>query len=102
MGRYLPERSIEFKERIQIEARRSMVGSQKITGPVRVVAVFYKTANLTKRRYGDIDNLVKAILDALNGIVFEDDAQVVELVAFKRIGEPRTELEVSEIDCTAG
>ena len=31
----------------------------------------------------DLDNVVKAVLDALNGTVFTDDSQVVSLVAGK-------------------
>lgn len=34
----------------------------------------------------DLDNLVKAIKDALNGVVWVDDAQVVELEATKAYG----------------
>ena len=35
----------------------------------------------------DIDNLVKAVLDGLNGIAFKDDAQISTLCATKRYGE---------------
>lgn len=35
----------------------------------------------------DLDNLVKLVLDALNGICYEDDAQVVKLVATKQYSE---------------
>ena len=35
----------------------------------------------------DIDNVVKAILDACNGVVFRDDAQVVMLVATKSFSD---------------
>lgn len=35
----------------------------------------------------DCDNAVKSIQDAMNGIVFKDDNQVVELHAKKRYGE---------------
>ena len=35
----------------------------------------------------DIDNQVKSILDALNGIVFEDDKQVSDLTVSRRWGE---------------
>lgn len=41
----------------------------------------------------DVDNLTKALLDALNGIAFADDAQIVRLSAQKMYGEvPRIEL----------
>lgn len=32
----------------------------------------------------DIDNLVKFVLDAINGVIWKDDAQVTELYAQKR------------------
>ena len=36
----------------------------------------------------DIDNVVKIALDAINGVVFEDDAQVNRINATKRYGDP--------------
>lgn len=41
----------------------------------------------------DLDNVAKAVLDALNGIAYEDDAQVVELVVRKypRVRMPNDE-----------
>jgi Holliday junction resolvase RusA-like endonuclease len=36
----------------------------------------------------DIDNIVKAVLDACNGVTFEDDAQVFRIMATKRYGDP--------------
>jgi len=46
----------------------------------------------------DIDNLCKAIMDALNGgIGYNDDKQIVELHAYEWYGEPRTEIELEEI-----
>lgn len=39
--------------------------------------------DLTPLRKPDIDNAAKSILDALNGIAFHDDAQVVQLWAKK-------------------
>lgn len=49
----------------------------------------------------DIDNVAKAILDACNGVVFRDDAQVVMLVATKAFSdEPGVQVVIRE--CTAG
>lgn len=35
----------------------------------------------------DCDNIAKAILDALNGIAYKDDSQIVNLVVLKRYAE---------------
>lgn len=46
----------------------------------------------------DIDNYVKAILDALNGVAFKDDSQIIALNAKKLYSDkPRTEIEIKEI-----
>ena len=46
----------------------------------------------------DIDNVVKAILDACNGVVFRDDAQVVMLVATKAFAdEPGVRVVIREV-----
>jgi len=44
----------------------------------------------------DIDNAIKATLDSLNGIAWEDDSQVVRIVATKSYGtEGRTTVRIS-------
>lgn len=55
---------------------------QPATTPVRVTLAFVR-ARMPEAR-PDIDNLVKLPLDAANGIVWHDDALVVELRAVKR------------------
>ena len=50
----------------------------------------------------DIDNVAKAVLDALNGVAFEDDKDVVSLKAVKlpRVRCPQEELyvRISEVN----
>lgn len=51
----------------------------------------------------DIDNLTKFILDGLNGVLFEDDRQVLQLTALKLLDNEgecmgRTVIEVSVFD----
>lgn len=46
----------------------------------------------------DVDNLAKMILDAMNGLIFTDDRQIVSLKIEKHYSrEPRTEITVSEL-----
>jgi len=49
------------------------------------------------RASGDLDNRLKALLDALNGLVWEDDRQVVEIHAYRAEDKanPRAEVVVS-------
>lgn len=34
----------------------------------------------------DLDNVIKSVLDGLNGVAFDDDAQVAQITAFKFYG----------------
>jgi len=49
----------------------------------------------------DLDNLAKAILDAVKGYVFHDDAQVARLLVRRRAGE-RERISVGVRRCDAG
>ena len=50
----------------------------------------------------DLDNLVKAVVDGLNGVAFKDDAQIVNLQAEKLYhsgsGGARTEIKIWKIE----
>lgn len=47
----------------------------------------------------DCDNVLKAIADALNGIAYEDDAQIVECEVTKRYSDsPRVEVTIEDAD----
>lgn len=46
----------------------------------------------------DLDNIVKGICDALNGVVYVDDSQIVELQIAKLYSErPRVTIRISEL-----
>ena len=46
----------------------------------------------------DIDNLLKAILDSLNGIAFDDDNQITDVIMKKRYSlTPRIEIDITEV-----
>lgn len=73
--------------------------------PVELSVIFYlaKPKSASRNRQWpsvkpDTDKLVRCILDALTGIAYVDDGQVVRLHAEKLYGEPeRTEIRVKEV-----
>lgn len=45
----------------------------------------------------DVDNVIKSILDGLNGVAFGDDKQIIEISAIKKYArEPRVEVRIKE------
>ena len=70
--------------------------------PVEVVLDFYfaRPKSVNKKRLGmtvrpDLDKLVRALLDALTGVLFQDDSQVVGIIARKHYDEiERVEIDV--------
>lgn len=52
--------------------------------PVRVALVFYTEKSPDKRGSGDIDKLSRAVLDAMESVIYTDDARVVDLMVEKR------------------
>lgn len=49
------------------------------------------------KKRGDLDNVVKSVLDALNGRAFKDDSAVAIIEAVKRYSEePRTDVVIME------
>lgn len=76
-----------WSDRISAEARE--YDGEPMSGAVEMRLTFYLPRPKTvKRRYPtvkpDIDKLARAVQDALNGIVYRDDAQVVSLSVHKR------------------
>lgn len=80
-GGYTDPRVTAWQRSIAKEAREAMQGCAPFAGPVSM-RVLFRLGNV---RRVDLDNLNKAVCDALNGIVFVDDAQVVNLLLLKQI-----------------
>ncbi len=62
--------------------------------PVAVTLHFYRP-----QKRGDLDNMLKAMLDVLHGIAFENDDQVIEIHAYRHDdkNEPRASVEVWDV-----
>jgi crossover junction endodeoxyribonuclease RusA len=89
---YTPATTRVYETKVKLAARHLPC----LEGPVRVQCTFYR-ANAVPC---DLDNLVKSILDGINGRAFKDDRQIVWLEAVKAIDRdnPRTEVELETVE----
>lgn len=91
---YTPAKTERFEARVALFAQQAMAGKPPIEGAVAltVVALFPVSASWPKKRQAaalegrelhtkkpDLDNVIKAVKDGMNGIVWRDDAQVAIL-----------------------
>lgn len=100
-----PDNKIQ-KEKVAWCALEAMRGRQPFEGPVFPMLTFYlkppkQARHLFPASKPDLDNLEKLIKDAMNGVVYVDDAQVcevhkVKLWAYGR--DPGTEVTVRSME----
>jgi hypothetical protein len=69
-----------WQQRVRREAEAAANGHVAANGVVLRLAYFY----VDDEPIGDLDNIVKPVQDALKGIAYADDRQVVDLVASMR------------------
>ena len=88
--RLLTRKGRECKEAMGWEAREQYRG-EPVEGPLKVkIALWWPT-----KRNHDVDN-IKSLLDAVTGILWQDDGQIVELTIKKGYDKenPRVDLEL--------
>jgi len=93
-----PKGLAKWQKAVHDEACRACGGvCAPLAGALRVYAIFHlprpKSADRAEpigERDGDVDKYLRAILDALTGVVYKSDAQVVDARGVKRwaLGEP--------------
>lgn len=109
---YTPEKTASYENLVAILAQEAMAGDQPIVGPVSIhlFLAVSPPASWSKKKVEralndelmpttkpDIDNSLKSVLDACNGIVWHDDKQVVTATVLKRYRDtPRAVLTVAE------
>ena len=96
---YDPKKSKGWKEIVAWEAHRQMTAERLLpsNAPLKLYCWFALKApkdrgpNHHHDRKPDLDNLVKAVKDALKGVCWQDDSQVCILVASKNYALPGEE-----------
>ena len=102
---YTPKKTRDYEERVRQAFRSNYYGftplfmrGTAVKACIQVIQQIPKSWSNTKHlkaaqglimptsRNGDLDNIAKSILDALNGLVYEDDSQVTMLMISKQYG----------------
>ncbi|KWE70536.1 endodeoxyribonuclease RusA [Burkholderia ubonensis] len=111
---FTPEATERYENLVKMAARAAMRDTQPYEGPVRLIvniglpiptswsqkrqdAAAAGAIGATKKP--DADNVVKALKDAMNGVVYADDGQVVDLWISKRYARvPGVRIEAIELN----
>jgi len=100
---YTPKNTAQFELYVKQIANEN-APPKLLSGPLEMTLDFYLqrpqslSANInymTKRP--DVDNLAKSVMDALEGVIYEHDAQVVVLHIVKQYGTPGVDIKIVEM-----
>lgn len=117
MGRgirlYDPKKVSVYKKQLAMMCQLQYK-KEPITGPLKVELSFFRhvQSSISKKERKlrlsgshrpvvkpDTDNYIKSTLDGLNGLLWEDDNQIVDLIAHKYYSDnPRVEIEVTQLN----
>lgn len=108
IGHYQPKIVLNYCDSVRCQVAQAMIdaGISVIDGAIHLTAKFYFCKpksrqrkatvgiDLVKTTRPDLDNLEKAVLDGMKGILFRDDAQVwkVDKEKWETDGQARTEI----------
>lgn len=110
---YTPIKTSSFEEKVQWAFKSKYnIQSEPSEKPfkAKIIAVFKPAESLSKKKKEellfkinytkkpDADNIAKAVLDSLNGLVYKDDSQVTTLLVLKDYGtENKVIVELEEL-----
>ncbi len=110
---YTPKETKDYEKGIKNAVLRAIEGKdnnlyyKKLKMVIKVIYEPIKSISKKKRseligtyydKKPDIDNIIKSIMDALNKVVYEDDKQIVQLIAEKFYGEQdKIIIEIEEV-----
>ena len=110
---YTDEKTLAYESIIRLAAQKSMGGSEPLKTALDafIYISFAVPLSYSKKRKEaclnglerhtkkpDIDNVVKAVLDGCDKVIFENDSQIINLYVTKKYGEPYVEVLIRETE----
>lgn len=110
-----PKETRAYEEKVRASYIDAVEGQEKLEGALSmIINIYVQIPKSTPKKArakmicgelrpathtGDIDNLFKAISDALNGLAYDDDSQIVEGIVRKFYSETaRAEVTIREVE----
>lgn len=110
---YTPDKTVQYEKKVR--AAYLLANGPYFDGPVRLkITAYFKIPKGISRNLRtlmaegeirptqrpDADNIIKSIMDALNGVAYKDDASVAEVACSKRYtgSDPYALVEITEIE----
>jgi len=90
---FIPPKFRAYLEELQAALLEARVMRAPVAGPIALGLEFWRSS----RRRCDLDNLVKGIWDAGNGVLWVDDSQIIHLEASKLVGPPPGSIRVTAV-----
>lgn len=102
VAHYTPDKTARYENLVRLAAQQAMAGRSPEQGAVELTVHAYmgipaswskrkqvqaSLGEITPTKRPDLDNILKAIKDGGNGVLWRDDAQVVDVRAKKRYSE---------------
>jgi Holliday junction resolvase len=102
---YTPKETKTFEKEIK-EHCKKFLNLNRLRCLLNAIFILCSKKSQTVKRHHhtvrpDIDNLLKSVLDGMNGIIYEDDCQIVILNAIKKYideGESRIYIEIQDLE----
>ncbi|WGS53551.1 RusA family crossover junction endodeoxyribonuclease [Paraburkholderia sp. D15] len=111
---YTPETTVKYENLVRLAAQEAMRGAEPFDRPVELTVAIYlpipqswskkkqekaRTGLIGATKKPDADNVLKALKDGMNGVVYVDDARITDVLLKKRYAlSPRVDVVARQLE----
>lgn len=118
-GTYTPKKTLYYENLVNYTFIQTFPGFKPLENEIRIkiIAIFEPPKSISKKKLAellpdnadplsgkgkttkpDLDNIIKSITDALNGLAYKDDGLITSITAYKVYGEQaKAIIEIEEV-----